>query len=272
MAPTLVEQLERFKVIYVQNMTTNPPSVVVCHFRLPGRIKPLVLKIPPSAYPQKIYPGKLPETAIRESSEELVGMIEMGVVKCVPPKRAREILRDPDVREEQKALFSRVNSDVSQRRWARQVKRAADVMPGQEVDAPVPGMHDAQGMVSGPSAAPHPSMLPQNPLQQAMTNWQQGVTAAPSRAQHQLAVAGVDQDVHPKVLGMMASFMPEMDNQTLRQLKAIKSQLSLADLNLIQQRAGMGSACGMWASKQLQSKARAAAGAPQQPAVPGLTG
>jgi hypothetical protein len=167
----------------------------------------------------------------------------------VAPKRAKEILASPDVREEVRATFSRANSDVEQRRYAQGIKRAADAGAegGDTDEAP-------SGYVNGPGQRPRVAVN-KNPLQQLMNA--QANSTAPSRAQHQLAIAGVADDVNPKVLGLMASYMPERDSNTLRQLKSMQSSMGIPDYNLVCQRAGQGSACGMWASKQLQ---RAAAG------------
>jgi len=269
MAPTLIQQIERYGEIFVRNMTTNPPAIVVVHFRVPGR-RPYILKVPPGPHPVKIYPGRVPEVGFREGADEMVGFLDTGVLRCIPPKRAKAILRDPEVRQEQRTLYSRVNSDVKQRRYAREVKRASDAMPGQTIVDPIPGMHDIEGYVSGPGQGPRPGMLPQSPLQQIQAQYAGAQNLGPSRAQHQLSMAGAPQDVNHKVLGLMASFMPEMDNSVLRQLKGMASILGISDYALIQQRAGLGSACGMWATKQLQ-KLHGAQQRPAGPAVPGVT-
>jgi hypothetical protein len=270
MAPTLTQQIERYGEIFVRNMTTNPPAIVVVHFRVPGR-RPYILKVPPGPHPVKIYPGRVPEVGFREGADEMIGFLETGVLRCIPPKKAKAVLRNPEVRNEQKALLSRVNSDQKQRRFAREVKRAADQMPGQQIIDPIPGMHDMEGYVSGPGQGPRPSMLPQNPLAQIQAQYAQGQNLGPSRAQHQLNIAGAPDGVNHKVLGLMASYMPEMDNQVLRQLKGIASSLTINDFALIQQRAGVGSGCGMWATKQLQRLH----GGQQNlggPMIPGVTG
>jgi hypothetical protein len=250
MSLSVVERIERHKRIYVRNMTASPPAIVVCHFRVPGRDKPHVLKIPPGPFPYEIFPGRLPESALREGSDELIRFVESGVLRYVAPKRAKEILASPEVREEVRATFSRANSDVEQRRYAQGIKRAADA--GATDDSG--GDEVPRGYVSGPGQRPRVAVN-QNPLQQLMNA--QANSTAPSRAQHQLAIAGVADDVNPKVLGLMASYMPERDTNTLRQLRSMQSSMNIPDYNLVCQRAGQGSACGMWASKQLQ---RAAAG------------
>jgi hypothetical protein len=242
MSLSVVERIEKHKRIFVRNMTTNPSAIVVCHFRVPGRDKPHVLKIPPGPYPYEIFPGRLPESALREGSEELIRFVETGVLRYVAPKKAQEILANPKVKEEVRATFSRANSDVEQRRYAQGVKRAADA--GVENVKEIP-----KGYVSGPGRRPQIAMN-QSPLQDLLNAHVN--STAPSRAQHQLAIAGVSNDVNPKVLGLMASYMPDRDTNTLRQLKSMQSSLTITDYNLIGQRAGQGSACGIWAAKQLR--------------------
>jgi hypothetical protein len=259
MGLSVIERVKKFGKLYVQNMMADPPATVICHFRVPGRQKPHILQIPPGPYPYQIYPSRLPESAIMEGSDELIRFIEQGVLKIIPGKPARKILADPEVREEVKAQFSRANSPREQRRWAREQKAIADAMPMQE-DGTVPTgavTANPEEYVRGPRQAPRMSMMPQSPLQQLMQGMN-NPSMAPSRAAHQLAIAGGDEGVNPKVLGLMASYMPERDGETLRKLKSMRSMLTHKDFNMILGRAGMGSQTGMWAQRQMERSVRGA--------------
>jgi hypothetical protein len=255
MALSVIERVKKYGRLYVQNMMADPPATVICHFRVPGRQAPHVLQIPPGPYPYQIYPSRLPESALMEGSDELIRFVEQGVLKIIPGKTAREILADPEVREEVKAQFSRANSQREQRRWAREQKALTDSMPMTE-DGTVQGAVTAnpEEYVHGPRSAPRMNMRPQSPLQQLMQGMSQP-SMAPSRAAHQLAIAGGDEGVNPKVLGLMASYMPERDDETLRKLKSLKSSLTVKDFNMIMTRAG-GSQTGMWAQHQLEQITR----------------
>lgn len=251
MALTVVERIDKWGKLYVRNMTRDPEAHVMVHFRVPGRQKPHVLTIPPGPYPYQIYPGRLPESAIRESPEELMRFIEQGVLKVVPGKKARAILRDPEVKAEVKAMFSRANSERETRRWAREQKAQADALgnAGGGADA-VTGAPPADEYVSGPRSGPRGMPQPMNPLQQILAN--QGMaSSAPSRSAHQLAVAGAPDNVNPRVLGLMASYMPQRDSETLKKLQAMRSSLSLADLNFVLQRGG-GGKTAVWAQRQIE--------------------
>ena len=252
MALSVIERVKKFGKLYVQNMMADPPATVICHFRVPGRQAPHVLQIPPGPYPYQIYPSRLPESAILEGSDELIRFVEQGVLKIVPGKTARAILADPEVRQEVKSMFSRANSAREQRQWAREQKAITDSMPMAE-DSTVPQgavTANPEEYVRGPRSAPRMSMRPQSPLQQLMQGMSQP-SMAPSRAAHQLAIAGGDEGVNPKVLGLMASYMPERDIETLHKLKSMRSSLALKDFNMILSRAGEGSQTGTWARTQL---------------------
>jgi hypothetical protein len=257
MALSVIERVKKYGKLYVKNMMGDPPATIICHFRVPGRQKPHVLQIPPGPYPYQIYPSRLPESAIMEGSDELIRFIEQGVLKIIPGKPARKILSDPDVKAEVKAQFSRANSPREQRRWAREQKAQTDAMPTAE-DGTVPTgtvTADPQEYVQGPRQAPRMSMMPQTPLQQLMQGMNQP-SMAPSRAAHQLAIAGGDEGVNPKVLGLMASYMPERDSESMRKLKSMASMLSIKDLNMIISRAGAGSQTGIWAQRRMERLTR----------------
>jgi len=257
MALSVIERVKKYGKLYVQNMTTDPPAIVFCHFRVPGRQKPHVLQIPPGPYPYQIYPSRLPESALLEGSDELIRFIESGALKIIPGKPARKILADPDVRAEVRAQFSRANSPREQRRWAREQKAQTDAIPMAEDGTTPQGAVTAspEEYLRGPRQGMPANMMPQSPLQQLMANVSQP-SMAPSRAQHQLAIAGGAEGVNPKVLGLMASFMPERDRDTVRKLKAMRSMLSMTDFNMILQRAGAGSQTGVWAQRELERATR----------------
>jgi hypothetical protein len=257
MALSVIERVKKYGKLYVQNMMTNPEAVVICHFRVPGRQKPHVLQIPPGPYPYQIYPSRLPESAIMEGSDELIRFVEQGVLKIIPGKPARKILSDPDVRSEVKAQFSRANSPRQQRQWAREQKAIADAQPTGQDGSVTQGAVTAnpEEYVQGPRQGPRANMMPQSPLQQLMAGMNQP-SMAPSRAQHQLAIAGGDEGVNPKVLGLMASYMPERDMETVRKLKSMRSMLTHKDFNMIMGRAGAGSQTGMWAQRQMERLTR----------------
>lgn len=251
---SVIERVKKYGTLYVQNMMTDPPAIVFCHFRVPGRQKPHVLQIPPGPYPYQIYPSRLPESALLEGSDELIRFVEQGVLKIIPGKPARKILSDPDVREEVRAQFSRANSPREQRRWAREQKAITDAMPMAEDQTVPTGAVTASPdeYVRGPRQAPRMSMMPVSPLQQLMQGMNQP-SMAPSRAAHQLAIAGGDEGVNPKVLGLMASYMPERDMETVKKLRSMRSMLTHKDFNMIMSRAGMGSQTGMWAQRQMEA-------------------
>jgi len=258
MALSVIERVKKYGKLYVQNMMGDPPATVICHFRVPGRQKPHILQIPPGPYPYQIYPSRLPESAIMEGSDELIRFVEQGVLKIIPGKPARKILSDPEVREEVKALFSRANSPRQQRRWARDQMADDEAATGASPTVPTGAVSASPDeYVQGPRSAPRMSMLPTSPLQQLMSgmgNPQQSM--APSRAAHQLAIAGGDEGVNPKVLGLMASYIPERDRETMHKLKSMRSMLTIKDFNMILARAGAGSQTGMWAQRQMERVTR----------------
>ena len=257
MALSVIERVKKYGKLYVQNMMTSPPAIVFCHFRVPGRQKPHVLQIPPGPYPYQIYPSRLPESAIMEGCDELIRFVEQGVLKIIPGKPARKILADPDVKAEVKAQFSRANSARETRAWAREQKAMSDALPMGEDGTVTQGAVTANPdeYVSGPRQGPRQGMMPTSPLQQLMQGMNQP-SMAPSRAQHQLAIAGGDEGVNPKVLGLMASFMPERDTETAKKLKSMRSMLAMKDFNMIISRAGAGSQTGMWAQRQMERLTR----------------
>lgn len=256
MGLSVIERVKKYGKLYVQNMMADPPATVICHFRVPGRQKPHILQIPPGPYPYQIYPSRLPESAIMEGSDELIRFIEQGVLKIIPGKPARQILADPEVREEVRAQFSRANSPREQRRWAREQKAISDAMPSADEGVPTGAVTaNPEEYVRGPRQAPRMSMMPQSPLQQLMQGMKQP-SMAPSRAAHQLAIAGGDEGVNPKVLGLMASYMNERDGEILRKLKSMRSMLTIKDFNMIIGRAGMGTQTGMWAQRQMERSTR----------------
>lgn len=251
---SVIERVKKYGKLYVQNMMTDPPAIVFCHFRVPGRQAPHVLQIPPGPYPYQIYPSRLPESALMEGSDELIRFVEQGVLKIIPGKPARRILKDPEVAAEVKAMFSRANSPRAQRKWAKEQKAVTDSLSTSE-DASVPqGMvtADPNEYVQGPRQGPPQSLMSQNPLQRLMQGLNQP-SMAPSRAQHQLAIAGGEEGINPKVLGLMASYMPERDTETIKKLKSMRSTLTAKDFTMIISRSGAGSQTGMWAQRQMES-------------------
>ena len=241
MGLSIAERVEKYGKIYVQNMTTDPKAVVVINFRVSGR-PPYELKIPPGPYPYEIYPSRLPKNALLEGSDELSRFLERGILRVVPGKIAREILKDPEVKAEVSALIGRVNSDVEQKRYATQLRKDAEAA---SPDNPV----DAGNMVRGPGGPPKVAQA-DNPLQRALDQ-ARATTNAPSFSAYQLTTAGAGSDVSAKVLGIMASYFPQRDQATVKSLKAIASQVTHADLSFILSRALEGSLVHAWATERM---------------------
>lgn len=249
MTISIRDRVQQHGKIFVRNMTTNPDSTVVINFRIPGRQKPRTLMIPPSKYPYEIYPARVSKTAMLEGSDELLNIIESGRLRFVKPESAEKVLARPEVRQEVETLMRRTNSNAELLAHAR---REMAVTEGKQV--PQHPANPRSNYVSGPGASPHIAMETPNPIQQFLKGGQQMPNNTPSRAGHQLNIAGMSGELHPRVIGLIAGFEPAKDQSTLMSLQAISSQIKRADLHEIIGKTPGNSKTNMWARKKLRAK------------------
>lgn len=249
MAISIRDRVQKHGKVFVRNMTTNPDSTVVINFRIPGRNKPRTLMIPPSKYPYEIYPARVSRTAMLEGSDELLNIIETGRLRFVKPEAAEKILAKPEVRQEVESLMRRSNSNAEILAHAR---KELAVTEGKE--APKHPANPKSQYVSGPGAAPRVNMETPNPIQQYIQGKQQMPNNTPSRAGHQLNMAGMKSDLHPRVMGLIAGFEDKRDMVTVGELKAISSQLNRSDLHEIISKTPESSKTNRWARKKLREQ------------------
>lgn len=250
MSISIRDRVQKHGKIFVRNMTTNPDSTVVINFRIPGRQKPRTLMIPPSKYPYEIYPARVSKTAMLEGSDELLNIIETGRLRFVKPEAAERVLARPEVRQEVESLMRRTNSNAELLAHAR---REMAVSEGQE-DLPRHPANPKTNYISGPGAAPRVNLETPNPIQQYLKNSQQMPNNTPSRAGHQLNMAGMKSDLHPRVIGIIAGFEPKKDAEAISSLKAISSQLKRSDLHEIVSKTPDSSQTHRWARKKLRAQ------------------
>lgn len=241
MAMSIQERVEKGRGIYVRNMTAEPPTVVCLTFSPPGRDKQKVF-VPPSPYPFQLYPGRVSKIAILEGGDILNHFLESGRLKLISSKKAKKILSDPDVMEEVNSSITRANSTGEQQRWAKEQKRIADGIKGGT---------SKDEYIRGPGQHPKVEMTPANPILAALKQ-SQSTDMAPSYSNYQLAEAGGEEGVHPRVLGIMANYTKEYDEGTLKQLKSFRSQLGSKDYHMIISRCDRGGDLWRWADKRLR--------------------
>jgi len=243
MPASLKQKIKKYKGVYVRNMTADPPTVISITFKIPGR-DPQLLKIPPGPYPYEIYPSRVSEQALLQGGEQFTHFVETGQLKYVGSRKARAILKDPEVQAEMKAALSRVNDDAALSREATLAKRAADRLAGTPENAVAANSE----YVAGPSIAPRIDLMPDNPVQR-MLKGHPANPLSPSRAAHQLSIAGGDSNVAPRVLGIMSTYDPATESNTLKHLKGMASMLSEADLHWIEGKSAKGSRLHQWVRK-----------------------
>jgi hypothetical protein len=249
MSLSIRERIVKHGKVFVRNMTTNPDSTVVINFRIPGRQKPRTLMIPPSKYPYEIYPSRVSKTAMLEGSDELLNIIETGRLRFVKPEAAERILAKPEVRQEVESLMRRTNSNAELLAHARQ-----EMAVSEGKDLPKHPANPKSQYISGPGAAPRVSLETPNPIQAYLQGNQQAPNNTPSRAGHQLNIAGMSGELHPRVIGLIAGFEPSKDAATLARLQALSSQIKRADLHEIVSKTPSNTQTNRWARKKLRSK------------------
>jgi len=243
MGLSFLDRLDKGQKLYVRNMTRNPSAVVSMTFRARGSA--ITVKIPPSTYPFELCPSMISPDMVREGGQQLGTFISTGALKIIPPKMAREVLAEPGAKEEADALLSRTNSDAVAAKWARSQKKLSEgsghpANPAKDDD-----------YVDGPGSVVRTELLPPKDPMKALKEKLGMEDNVPSRARHQLEMAGAPDEVSPRVLGIMANWSSVTESAVLKQLKAMRSRLQTADLRYVMDKARSGTMTYKWARKHM---------------------
>jgi hypothetical protein len=220
MALTYQERLERGWPLYVRNMTTDPRSTITVTLKWNGNSQ--MICIPATQYPVEIVPALASREMVMHGGHQLNTFIQSGHLRLVPGKKARTELNDPRAKEEVKSLMLRSNSDSTSVRWAQSQMR-------EYTDSGIRGKNKAGP--SGPSTE-----MPDILKRDAWVDAQQKAKEAqggPSLSRHQLHLGGAPTDVSSHLLGIMSRWSPERDEGIVRDLKSVRSSLTLEDLQYV---------------------------------------
>lgn len=226
MALSVQQKLEKGYQIWVRNMTAKPAAMIALTFKYNGSQQ--LVKIPPGKYPYCLYPGMLSKDMIANGGMQLQHFLATGALRLITKKKAKKMLASPDAREEQKALYHRANNDAANIRWAKKQRRIAEGIESANPEFD----EDRDEYVHGPQGLPDRADLLKPPIERIKEKLA-SEGDGPSRARFQLAQNSVDPDVQGRVIGIMTGWTLETDEGVLRQLKAMRSQLTPRDLHYV---------------------------------------